>query len=212
MSRSHMLYDNKPLESIPVTPVQWETPWNAENIFRYDSDGGILVEGTVQSRSRFSIRDKTPVNTKWRYVVLHVTVTRAIKRKFDASGKEMEPNFGETKKVSTGYLMSSYIKELQALTEYKESAYKNCISFWWDEKELEKIELSAGDHIRLRTKGNGPYIDSLSKLDQQTSTVSNYSGGESTGALWTDKVMSFKKEEHEDDDRQEGVDEDEWDD
>lgn len=52
--------------------------------------------------------------------------------------------------------------------------------------------------------------DSLSKLDQQTSTVSNYSGGESTGALWTDKVMKYKKQEHDDDDGQEGVDDDEW--
>lgn len=55
------------------------------------------------------------------------------------------------------------VKELQALTENKESAHKNCLSFWWNEKELEKMELSEGDHIRLRTKGNGPYIgkDSL---------------------------------------------------
>lgn len=35
MSRSHMLYDNKPLESVPVTAVQWETPWSAENVFKF---------------------------------------------------------------------------------------------------------------------------------------------------------------------------------
>ncbi|KAK3730345.1 hypothetical protein QZH41_014835 [Actinostola sp. cb2023] len=233
MSRAHMLYDNKPLESVSVTAVQWEMPWNCEQVFRYGSDAhrdGILVEGTVQNMSRFYIRDKTSAAQKWRYVVLHVTITKATKRKFDSSGKEIEPNFGETKKVSTGYLMSSYktcmvgeadkltptevntsisVKELQNLTESKASAFKNCASFWWDETELEAVELHAGNHVRLRTKGRGPYIDSLSKLDQQSSMVSNYSGGDTTGASWTDKVMSHKQQEV-DDNKQEGVDDDEW--
>ena len=34
MSRAHMLYDNKPLESIPVTPVRWEKRWEPEMLFR----------------------------------------------------------------------------------------------------------------------------------------------------------------------------------
>ena len=33
MSRAHMLYDNKPLESIPVTPVRWEKRWEPEQVF-----------------------------------------------------------------------------------------------------------------------------------------------------------------------------------
>jgi len=52
-------------------------------------------------------------------------------------------------------------------------------------------------------------LDSLSKLDQQSSTVSNYSGGEGTGASWTDKVMSHKKQD-ETGNQPEGVDDDEW--
>jgi len=48
---------------------------------------------------------------QWRYVVLHVEISKALKRKFDSSsGKEIEPNYGKDKKVSTGYLMSSYSK------------------------------------------------------------------------------------------------------
>ena len=34
MSRAHMLYDNKPLESIPVTPVRWERRWEPDELFR----------------------------------------------------------------------------------------------------------------------------------------------------------------------------------
>jgi len=48
---------------------------------------------------------------QWRYVVLHIEISKALKRKFDSSsGKEIEPNYGKDKKVSTGYLMSSYSK------------------------------------------------------------------------------------------------------
>ena len=33
MSRAHMLYDNKPLESV-VIPVTWEKEWKPEEVFR----------------------------------------------------------------------------------------------------------------------------------------------------------------------------------
>lgn len=34
MSRVHLLYDNKPLDSVPVSPVRWEKGWEPEQIFR----------------------------------------------------------------------------------------------------------------------------------------------------------------------------------
>lgn len=46
-----------------------------------------------------------------RYFVLHVDVQKAHKRKFDSSGKEINPNFSETQKVGTGYL-NKYSKHL----------------------------------------------------------------------------------------------------
>ena len=43
--------------------------------------------------------------------MLHIEISKALKRKFDSlSGKEIDPNYGKDKKVSTGYLMSSYSK------------------------------------------------------------------------------------------------------
>ena len=42
MSRAHMLYDNKPLESIPVTPVRWEKRWEPEMHFRSQRLVGFL--------------------------------------------------------------------------------------------------------------------------------------------------------------------------
>ena len=43
--------------------------------------------------------------------MLHIKISKALKRKFDSSsGKEIEPNYAKDKKVSTGYLMSSYSK------------------------------------------------------------------------------------------------------
>jgi len=43
-----------------------------------------------------------------RFYVLYVKPGRVHQRKFDPSGKEIEPNFSDTKKVNTGFLMSSY--------------------------------------------------------------------------------------------------------
>ena len=47
-------------------------------------------------------------------------------------------------------------------------------------------------------------------MDDESSTVSNYTGGEPAGASWTEKVMSFKGSQPLPQDQQEGVDEDEW--
>ena len=45
--------------------------------------------------------------------MLHIEISKALKRKFDSlTGKEIDPNYGKDKKVSTGYLMSSYSKSI----------------------------------------------------------------------------------------------------
>jgi hypothetical protein len=50
---------------------------------------------------------------------------------------------------------------------------------------------------------------SISKLDNVSSSVSNYAGGESVGASWTDKIMDLKSNVPTSKEN-EGVDEDEW--
>lgn len=46
-------------------------------------------------------------------------------------------------------------------------------------------------------------------MDAQSASVSNYAGGESVGASWTDKIMDMKGQVPTTKDN-EGVDEDEW--
>ena len=43
-----------------------------------------------------------------RFVGFHIEFKQACRRKFDANGKELEANFGQTGLVRTGYLHSSY--------------------------------------------------------------------------------------------------------
>lgn len=43
-----------------------------------------------------------------RYYVLYIRPSRIHRRKFDPKGNEVEPNFSATRKVNTGFLMSSY--------------------------------------------------------------------------------------------------------
>ncbi|XP_078097271.1 arpin isoform X2 [Mustelus asterias] len=146
----------------------------------------------------------------------------------------MEPNFGETKKVNTGYLMSSFkveakgqtdkisVEELKSLVNKAELVRisekhtpDQSLAFWISEKEMENIELEVGDGLRLKTKGDSPFIYSLAKMDAGTVTKCNFAGSEKTGTSWTDNIFAAKcKNEQEAKARSQGeaADEDEWDD
>ncbi len=56
-----------------------------------------------------------------------------------------------------------------------------------------------------------PILATISKMDGQSVTVSNYAGGAAVGSSWTDKVMAVKQQQAEKDisDNQ-GADDDEW--
>ncbi|XP_070576740.1 arpin-like [Ptychodera flava] len=221
------LYDNKPLQSIPVINHSYHGQWQPRD---FQSGKGILLEGTVESRSRHIISDSA--TKKNRYYVLHIKIERSHRRKFDGAGAEIEPNFSETKKVSTGYLQSSYrvdpkgqtdrlspeeaatvLKkpELIKLTERQSPA--GTVPLWIEEEDIEKIELVDGQHIRLKTQGDGPFIESITKINLENVNVCNYAGGEAVGGTWTDKIMAVKAQEASKSD-DEGVcaDDDEWDD
>ena len=55
------------------------------------------------------------------------------------------------------------VAELARLTENKlhDSGKTIGQAFWCEEKDIERMELLQGDHVRLKTKGEGPYIGEL---------------------------------------------------
>ncbi|XP_042331732.1 arpin isoform X2 [Sceloporus undulatus] len=61
---------------------------------------GVIVEGHF-------IWDAS--GRKERYFVLYVKPRTIHRRRFDPKGNEVEPNFSETRKVSTGFLPASYL-------------------------------------------------------------------------------------------------------
>ncbi|XP_052515475.1 arpin isoform X2 [Budorcas taxicolor] len=149
--------------------------------------------------------------TKERYYVLYIRPSRIHRRKFDPKGNEIEPNFSATRKVNTGFLMSSYkveakgdsdrltpeaLKglvnkpELLALTESLTPA--ETVAFWMPESEMEAMELELGAGVRLKTRGDGPFLDSLAKLEAGTVTKCNFAGDGKTGTSWTDNIMAQK--------------------
>ncbi|XP_038078063.1 arpin-like [Patiria miniata] len=219
------LYDNQPLQSVPVENQTWKGEWNPE----VHSGPGVLLDGVLHGRSRHVITDTN--QKKSRYVVLHVKPTVAHRRKFDSRGIEIEPNFSDTQKVSKGHLMSSYKTEakgksdrlstpevistvskqdLSSLTSKHNR--DGCVALWAREEQLDKIELENGDTIRLKTTADCPFIFSIAKLDTVTSQVSNYAGGETVGSSWTDKVMSMKAQDAPEPQDTGGAEDDEWDD
>ena len=48
------------------------------------------------------------------------------------------------------------------------------------------------------------------KLDDESATVTNYTGGEAAGSSWTDKVMSFKVQQETPQEEEDEAGDDEW--
>ncbi|KAK7105141.1 arpin-like [Littorina saxatilis] len=201
------IYDDQKLQNLPLVNKSWPSSWGTG---RWTGKGdGALIEGTVQNRHKVCITDSS--GAKARYFILLVKATRAHRRKFDASGKEVEPNFSETTKVSTGFLNSSYKTEAKgktdALTEaelsslvtvpeltslVKEMTTSDLLLLWLPEASAENLEIECGTAFRFKTQGNSPFLSSMTRQEGQWSTAANYAGGESVGASWTDKVMALK--------------------
>ncbi|XP_071761514.1 arpin [Centroberyx gerrardi] len=223
------IYHNTSLQNKPVHNEKIDRVWSPS---AYESGPGVLLEGKLLDVSRHAITDVN--NDKVRLYVLYIKPSRVHQRKFDASGKEMEPNFSDTKKVNTGYLMSSFKVEAKGesdrLSEEQLSAMVNkaelvkmtdkhrpsgALAFWYPESEMDKTELETGQDVRLKTRGNSPFIFSLAKVDGGTVTKCNFAGDEKAGASWTEKIMAKKADADgtpEAGGEGEGAEEDEWDD
>ncbi|XP_045165737.1 arpin-like [Mercenaria mercenaria] len=219
------IYDNQPLSNLPLININLSEEWNSK---KYESGNGILFEGCIQNRSHFQISDCR--KTKSQYYIFFIKILRAHRRKFDSNGTEIEPNFSETKKVSTGFLNSSYKVEARGQTDLLDKAQAlsainkpeltkhtdkhgspDLAALWVPEDQIGGLEYESGDDVRVKTRGDGPFVFSISKIDSVSSTVSNYAGGESVGASWTDKIMDMKSDVPTTKEN-EGVDDDEWDD
>uniref|UniRef100_A0A8C1N350 Arpin n=1 Tax=Cyprinus carpio TaxID=7962 RepID=A0A8C1N350_CYPCA len=221
------IYDNNPLLNKPVHNEKFSSTWDP---LVHQSGHGVILEGTVLDVSRHVITDVN--NRKERYNVLYIKPSRIHRRKYDSKGNEIEPNFSDTRKVNTGYLMSSFKVEAKGETDclnerqlsdivnkdqlVKVTA-KHCPSqafaFWISEVEMDRTELESGQEIRLKTKGDGPFIFSFAKLDGGTVTKCNFAGDENAGASWTEKIMANKADQ-EDAGKSgcqgEGADDEEW--
>ncbi|XP_032378352.1 arpin [Etheostoma spectabile] len=222
------IYHNTSLQNKPVHNEKFDRVWSPS---AYESGQGVLLEGKLLDVSRHAISDDS--NQKVRFYVLYIKPSRIHQRKFDASGTEMEPNFSDTKKVNTGFLMSSYKVEAKGesdcLSEDQLSLMVNKAelvkmtdqhrppgtwAFWYPESEMDTTELETGQDIRLKTRGNSPFIFSLAKVDCGTVTGCNFAGDEKAGASWTDKILANKADavSTQTPGQGEGAEEDEWDD
>lgn len=55
------------------------------------------------------------------------------------------------------------VAELSRLTENKlyDSGKNASQALWCEEKDIDKMKLLQGDHVRLKTKGEGPFIGEI---------------------------------------------------
>ncbi|XP_077372387.1 arpin [Festucalex cinctus] len=223
------IYQNTSLTNKPVHNEKYDSVWSPDS---HESGPGVMTEGMLVDVSRHALTDIN--NQKIRYYVLYIKPRRIHRRKYDLSGKEIEPNFCDTRKVNTGFLMSSYKVEAKGesdiLSEEQLSALirkaelvkitdkhrpAGTWAFWYPECEMDKTELEMETDIRLKTRGNSPFIFSLAKIDGGTVSKCNFAGDQNAGASWTDKIMANKagaNDSQKPAGEGEGSQEDEWDD
>uniref|UniRef100_A0A8C3IP14 Arpin n=1 Tax=Chrysemys picta bellii TaxID=8478 RepID=A0A8C3IP14_CHRPI len=149
-------------------PGRWDPP-------ALQGGNGVILEGELLDVSRHLIMDIN--GRKERYYVLYIRPSQAHRRKFDAKGNEREPNFSDTRKVNTGFLMSSFkveakgdtdrlspeelkglVTKPELLSVTERHTPSQAVAFWLLETELEKMELELGAEIRLKTRGDSPFI------------------------------------------------------
>ncbi|KAM5291190.1 arpin isoform 1-T1 [Glossophaga mutica] len=223
------IYQDSALRNKAVRSARLSAAWEPA---AHQGGNGVLLEGELVDVSRHSIVDAN--GRKERYYVLYVRPSLIHRRKFDPKGNEIEPNFSATRKVNTGFLMSSYKvdtkgetdrlthealqelvnkPELLALTE--SLTPEQTVAFWMPESEMEALELELGAGVRLKTRGDGPFLDSLAKLEAGTVTKCNFAGDRQTGASWTDNIMARKSSQAsaaETREQGDGAEDAEWDD
>ncbi|CAL1527618.1 unnamed protein product [Lymnaea stagnalis] len=235
------IYDNKPLENLPVQNVHWNGNWDqfqADLIKSPKDNPGVLCEGKIKNQARISITSLSNGSpaSKARYYILFLEIETAYRRKFNVSGEEIEPNFNETTKVSTGYLNSSYDVKAKGKTdrllvdEVKSVIHDSKIEVMikdilaksspgdvfllFKEDDHDKVEISNGSSVRIKTLRDSPIVESLVIRDEASVTTKNFVGDERVGCTWTDKVMKVKSLAEEKKDNQDNaeIDEDEWND
>ena len=228
-----MLYDDQALQSGKTAQHRWPRDFNADDVFKTSpAQAGVLLEGVYRSHEAHLIDDKQ--RRQYRYRALHIEMTNAQRRRWDKFGQEIESNLVSSKKMNTGFLNSSYkkvesggedclryddaVKVFQTGSEvdsWPGATHAHCVVLWWEEEHARSVEIDFGQKVRVRTRGEGPLIESLTVLDTDLKrAVGNYSGGERVGSSWTDKLMAAKSktEGPTESERNEGVDDDEWDD
>lgn len=176
-----MLYDDKAINK--VLNVKWQEKWSEDSVFRMKQGNGFVVEGRVKAKFKVAINESSSGKIVGRYSLLHLEFTRAYKRSFDNSGREIEPWKSATMKVNTGHLMSSYktvdvetsaigLQDLMVLLNISEldghlpKLETNTVQVFYNEGSLGNIEVCVGEKFRLKTKGNGPYVEYISRLDE----------------------------------------------
>ncbi|GFO07241.1 C15orf38-ap3s2 readthrough [Plakobranchus ocellatus] len=230
------MYDNKPLENLPVYVTKWNGTFDNDFAKTASSKNnpGVLCDGKIVSQARININSSDPTASQARYYILFTSVERAHRRKYDDKGVEEEPNFSKTTKVSTGYLNSSYdvkakgntdrlaVDEVRALVNdskindmmkevvAKESRKGDVVLLMKEEERL-KVDLQENSLVRLKTAGDSPLIESLIVRDDLTSTVGNFAGDEKMGDSWLEKIVAAKAAKSAEEQPSEIADE-EWDD
>jgi len=213
------------------------TLWNGASWPPQTQGKGFVLEGIIEDVNNHTVQyNKAYFN----YVSILIRLEGARRRNYDDSGVEVEAAFIREKINTKNYLnkhehAASYDPFETSVTElcniigsgqgalpsgYLDQKIKslhpyenNMFMLWGDSKTTKPRDLKKGSKIRVKTKGDSIFVESIAKLGDAGKLVesANYAGQNVVGT-WTDHIGN-KKIEHKGPipgENLQGVDDSEW--
>jgi len=175
-----------------------------EGIIKSDKFHSIFLNGKQDVHA-------TPLGT--RFICYNIEFENAIKRNFK-DGVEVPPKMIAATATSKGYLNNFDRVQASVVDKVEIDAYcklisggetpipkgfhddalvnlhprsKNIVELWADAEQFSHKDYKKGDGVRIKTKGNSIFIESIIKMD--SNQISNFSGDAQLGSAWTSNIM-----------------------
>eukprot|EP01098_Paradermamoeba_levis_P000927 TRINITY_DN11050_c0_g1_i1.p1 TRINITY_DN11050_c0_g1~~TRINITY_DN11050_c0_g1_i1.p1 ORF type:complete len:222 (-),score=78.52 TRINITY_DN11050_c0_g1_i1:23-688(-) len=214
------------------SPSTSSTSTNFSGVFapeNYQKGDGLIIEGKVEQIRNHSVLQSGGKSSRYLALVIENKVSK--KRVFK-DGVEIDTS-KEEKIEKKGYLNKydrHVIADPNELTNdqlvstlggsalpkgFYDDQLKNLhpkthgrFEFWLDHSSATNLELKPGNEIKLKTKGNSVFVETITKTSDKPSAANTNYRGENVLDAWTNKIGGAKSESAEK--KKEDEDDDDW--
>mmetsp|Transcript_19573 Transcript_19573/g.24712 ORF Transcript_19573/g.24712 Transcript_19573/m.24712 type:complete len:215 (-) Transcript_19573:33-677(-) len=206
--------------TITTTHQTYPGNWNPP---KTNNQTGFTIDGTLANIRNHNLEDSN--KRRFRFMAVTIDVTKARKREFDGSGKELDTQYQGEVLERKGFLnVYDHVKqedpfeipvaELRRQLKGAPAGSGNQVEFWASTSLVKAAEFKKDERLRLKTLGNTHLIETITSMSHEKH--GNYYG-EDVLNRWDNKIQGFKKVDEHDGEPESScttdvpVDDDEWD-